>query len=52
MLVVIKYFIVETSSVIHVFGNMHRIAELCANSKRKRLPALYSLLIPKFLKPE
>jgi Na+-translocating ferredoxin:NAD+ oxidoreductase RnfA subunit len=46
MLVPVKYIMLETISVTNVFAAIHRIAELCADSKRKRLPALYRLLIP------
>jgi hypothetical protein len=47
MLVMVKYILLETISMTYLFENIHRIAELCANSKRKRLPALYRLLVPK-----
>jgi hypothetical protein len=47
MLAVVKYILLETVSVTNLFENIHRIAELCAHSKRNRLPALYRLLVPK-----
>jgi hypothetical protein len=47
MLVVVKYILLQTVSVMKLFENMHQLAVLCANSKRKRLPALYRLLVPK-----
>jgi hypothetical protein len=47
MLAVVKRLLLETISVANLLENIHRVAELCANSKRKRLPALYRLLVPK-----
>jgi hypothetical protein len=47
MLALVKHMVLETISVTGVFAAMHRIAELCANSKRNRLPPLYRLLVPK-----
>jgi hypothetical protein len=47
MLVVVKYILLQTISLANLFENIHRLAEVCANSKRKRLPALYRLLVPK-----
>jgi hypothetical protein len=47
MLAVVKYILLETITITSLFENIHRIAELCAHSKRKRLPALYRLLVPK-----
>jgi hypothetical protein len=42
-----KHILLETVSPAKLFENIHRLAELRANSKRKRLPALYRLLAPK-----
>ena len=47
MLTVVKYILLETISAVNVLNNIHRVAALCANSKRERLPALYRLLVPK-----
>jgi hypothetical protein len=47
MLAVVKYILPQTVSVMDLFENIHRLAGLCANFKRKRLPALYRLLVPK-----
>jgi hypothetical protein len=47
MLAAVKYILPETIFVTELFKNMHHFAELCANSKRKRLPAFYRLLVPK-----
>jgi hypothetical protein len=47
MLAMVKYILLQTISVMELFENIHHLAELCANSKRKRLPALYRLLVPK-----
>jgi hypothetical protein len=47
MLVLVKHMLLETISIVDMLENIHQIAGLCANSKRKRLPALYRLLIPK-----
>jgi hypothetical protein len=47
MLVMVKHILLETVCFTRLFENMHQIAALCANSKRKRLPALYRLLVPK-----
>jgi len=47
MLTIVKYILLETISFTNLFENIHHIAALCANSKRKRLPALYRLLVPK-----
>jgi hypothetical protein len=47
MLVMVKYILLETISLTNLFKNIHHLGELCANSKRKRLPALYRLLLPK-----
>ena len=35
------------AALVNVLKNIHHLAALCANSKRKRLPALYRLLVPK-----
>jgi hypothetical protein len=47
MLVMVKYILLETVSYTKVFENIHHLAALCANSKRKRLLSLYRLLVPK-----
>jgi hypothetical protein len=47
MLVMVKYMLLETVSFTKLFENIHHIPALCANSKRKRLPLLYRLLVPK-----
>jgi hypothetical protein len=47
MLVVVKYILLEAIPLTNLFKNIHRLAELCTNSKRKRFPAFYRLLIPK-----
>jgi hypothetical protein len=47
MLTIVTHILLETISFAELFENMHHIAALCANSKRKRLPALYRLLVPK-----
>jgi hypothetical protein len=47
MLVMVKYMLLETISVMDLLENIHHIVSLCANSKRKRLLALYRLLVPK-----
>jgi hypothetical protein len=47
MLVMVKHILLETISLTNLFKNIHRLAELCANSKRKRLPAFYRFLVPK-----
>jgi hypothetical protein len=43
----VKHILLETVSFTGALENIHQVAELCANSKRKRLPALYRLLVPK-----
>jgi hypothetical protein len=43
----VKHILLETVSFTDALENIHQVAELCANSKRKRLPALYRLLVPK-----
>jgi hypothetical protein len=48
MLSAVKYILLQTVSVTELFENIHHLAKLCANSKRKRLPALYRLLVPKY----
>jgi hypothetical protein len=47
MPVTVKHILLETVSFTNLFENIHQIAALRANSKRKRLPALYRLLVPK-----
>jgi hypothetical protein len=47
MLAIVTHILLETISFTNLFENIHRIAALCANSKRKRLPTLYRLLVPK-----
>jgi hypothetical protein len=47
MLVMVKYILLETVSFTNLLKNIHHLGKLCANSKRKRLPALYRLLVPK-----
>jgi hypothetical protein len=47
MLVLVKHILLETISIVDMLEHIHQIAGLCANSKRKRLPALYRLLVPK-----
>ena len=47
MLCIVKHILLETISFMDLLENMHRISALCANSKRRRLPALYRLLVPK-----
>jgi hypothetical protein len=47
MLTIVTHILLETISFADLFENMHHITALCANSKRKRLPALYRLLVPK-----
>ena len=47
MLSIVKYILMDTISITALFENIHHVAALCTNSKRKRLPALYRLLIPK-----
>jgi hypothetical protein len=43
----VKYILLETISIRNLFENIHRLTSLCANSKRKRLPLFYRLLVPK-----
>jgi hypothetical protein len=40
----VKYMLLETVSFTKLFENMRQIAAICANSKRKRLPALIGCL--------
>jgi hypothetical protein len=47
MLVMVKHILLETVSFTRLFENTRHIADLCANSKRNWLPALYRLLVPK-----
>jgi hypothetical protein len=47
MLVLVTHIRLETISIADMLENIHQIAGLCTNSKRKRLPALYRLLVPK-----
>jgi hypothetical protein len=47
MLSIVKHILLEAVPFTALLENIHRIAALCANSKRKRLPALYRLLVPK-----
>jgi hypothetical protein len=47
MMSIVTHILLETISFMRLIENTHRIAALCANSKRKRLPALYRLLVPK-----
>jgi hypothetical protein len=42
-----KHTLLETISCMNLFENMRHLAELCANSKRRRLPLRYRLLVPK-----
>ncbi|MDR1218490.1 MAG: hypothetical protein LBK73_02655 [Treponema sp.] len=46
-LVMAKHMLLETISFTNLVENIHRLASLCANSKRKRIPLLYRLLVPK-----
>jgi hypothetical protein len=43
----VKHMLLETISLTNLFKHIHRLAGLCANSKRKRLPMLFRLLVPK-----
>jgi hypothetical protein len=45
--VMAKRTLLEAVCFTRLFENMRQIAALCANPKRKRLPALYRLLVTK-----
>jgi hypothetical protein len=44
MLAMAKYVLLEIDSVMELFENIHHLAKLCVNSKRKRLPVLIGCL--------
>ena len=49
MLTIVTHILLEPLTLTNLRENIHQIATLCANSKRRRLPALYRLLVPKRL---
>jgi hypothetical protein len=46
-LVLAKNMLLESVSLMDLLEKMRHIVALCDNSKRKRLPVLYRLLVPK-----